>query len=42
VTQFDIGAGLRVKLPGASGALRVDVAHGLRDGADALTLGWQY
>jgi predicted double-glycine peptidase len=42
VTQFDVGAGLRVKLPGASGALRVDVAHGLRDGADALTVGWQY
>jgi hypothetical protein len=42
VTQLDIGAGLRVKLPGASGALRIDVAHGLRDGADALTLGWQY
>jgi hypothetical protein len=42
VTQFDVGAGLRVKLPGASGALRVDLAHGLRDGADAVTLGWQY
>ena len=29
-------------IPGAAGVLRVDIAHGLRDGADALTIGWQY
>jgi predicted double-glycine peptidase len=38
--QVDVGAGLRVKVPGSAGILRVDVAHGLRDGATALTLGW--
>jgi hypothetical protein len=38
--QVDVGAGVRVKIPGASGVLRVDVARGLRDGATAVTLGW--
>jgi hypothetical protein len=41
-TQVDVGAGLRLRLPGSSHALRVDVAHGLRDGANALTIGWTY
>ena len=39
-TQYDAGAGLRISLLGA-GVLRVDVAHGLRDGATALSIGWQ-
>ena len=38
--QVDVGAGIRVKLPGADGVMRVDVAHGTRDGANALTVGW--
>jgi hypothetical protein len=42
VAQIDLGAGLRVAIPGTSGVLRVDMAHGVRDGANALTLGWQY
>ena len=42
VTQVDIGSGLRVRIPGAAGTLRVDIARGVRDGADALTIGWQY
>ena len=37
--QMDAGAGLRVALPGL-GVLRVDVAHGLRDGADAVSVGF--
>ena len=37
--QTDIGAGLRVAVPG-SGVLRIDVAHGLRDGRDAVSVGW--
>lgn len=39
--QVDVGAGLRLRLPGHEGTLRVDYGHGLRDGHDALTLGWQ-
>jgi len=39
--QLDAGAGLRLRLPGAMNTLRVDYAHGLRDGADAWTIGWQ-
>jgi Papain-like cysteine protease AvrRpt2 len=38
----DIGAGLRVRVPGVNKVLRIDVAHGLQDGADALTIGWVY
>ena len=37
--QSDVGAGLRVAVPG-SGVLRIDVAHGLRDGRTALSIGW--
>jgi len=38
--QVDVGAGLRVRIPGVGRTLRVDVAHGLRDGANAVTVGW--
>src|SRR3954454_11641829 len=38
--QYDLGAGLRLAIPG-SGVLRVDLAHGLRDGRTALSVGWQ-
>lgn len=41
-TQVDAGAGVRIKVPGAAGVLRVDVARGIRDGATALTFGWIY
>jgi hypothetical protein len=37
--RIDAGAGLRVAVPG-SGVIRIDVAHGLRDGAAALSVGW--
>jgi hypothetical protein len=39
-TEVDAGAGLRLSLLGM-GVLRVDVARGLRDGATALSIGWQ-
>ncbi len=38
--QVDIGVGLRFKIPGQTGVLRADIAHGLRDGSNALTFGW--
>ena len=41
-TQFDLGVGLRFKIPGTPGVLRADVAHGLHDGANALTFGWLF
>jgi hypothetical protein len=37
--QTDVGAGLRVAIPG-SGVLRIDVAHGLRDGRTVVSMGW--
>jgi len=40
--QVDIGAGVRMRIPGAAGILRADVAHGIRDGKNAVTLGWQF
>jgi hypothetical protein len=40
--QVDLGAGLRIKIPGTPGVLRADVAHGLRDRANALTFGWLF
>lgn len=40
--QIDVGAGLRIKVPGSAGVLRLDVAHGARDGANALTVGWLF
>jgi hypothetical protein len=39
--QVDAGVGLRVRAPGTAGFFRIDYAHGLRDGADAVTFGWQ-
>ena len=41
ITQVDVGAGLRLRIPGATGTIRVDVAHGLKDGANAVTFAWQ-
>jgi hypothetical protein len=40
--QVDVGAGVRVKVPGSARVLRVDFARGLRDGATALTVGWLF
>ena len=40
--HVDVGAGLRIKIPGTPGVLRADIAHGLRDGANALTFGWLF
>jgi predicted double-glycine peptidase len=37
----DVGAGVRVVLPGNSGTTRVDVARGLRDGRVVVSAGWQ-
>ncbi len=37
--QADAGGGLRIAVPG-SGVLRLDVAHGLRDGRSAFSVGW--
>jgi hypothetical protein len=38
--ELDVGAGLRLHLLGEAGQLRVDAARGLRDGAFALSVGW--
>jgi hypothetical protein len=40
--QVDAGLGLRLRVPGGQGILRVDVGRGIRDGAHALTVGWQF
>lgn len=37
----DVGAGIRVALPGNGGTMRVDVARGLRDGRVVFSAGWQ-
>jgi predicted double-glycine peptidase len=42
VAQIDVGGGLRVRIPGVRRVLRIDVAHGIRDGANALTVGWVF
>ncbi|HMD35755.1 MAG TPA: C39 family peptidase [Vicinamibacterales bacterium] len=39
-SQVDMGAGVRLRIPGAGRTLRIDFAHGLRDGANAVTVGW--
>ncbi|HKK28027.1 MAG TPA: cysteine peptidase family C39 domain-containing protein [Gemmatimonadota bacterium] len=39
--EVDVGAGLRLALPVARAHLRVDVAHGLRDGENAVSVGWE-
>ncbi len=38
--QMDAGVGVRVQLPGPLGRLRFDAAYGVRDGATALSAGW--
>jgi len=38
--QTDLGGGVRLRIGGAQGLLRIDVAHGLRDGANAASIGW--
>jgi peptidase C39-like protein len=38
--NVDVGTGLRIRIPGWQSVLRIDVAHGLRDGRNALTFGW--
>lgn len=37
----DLGAGLRVAIPGKGGAFRLDVARGMRDNRMAWSAGWQ-
>ena len=39
--QIDAGTGLRLRLPGRDGTLRVDYGRGLRDARNAVSLGWQ-
>ena len=39
--QVDGGIGLRARLPGRDGLLRLDYGHGIRDGANQLTIAWQ-
>jgi predicted double-glycine peptidase len=41
-TQVDVGVGLRVRVAGYAPTLRLDVAHGLRDGRTAFSAGWQF
>lgn len=38
--EVDAGAGLRLRLPGQPGLLRLDLAHGLLDGATSISAGW--
>lgn len=38
--DVDVGVGGRVALPGQTGLVRIDFAHGLRDGRRALSLAW--
>jgi hypothetical protein len=40
-SQIDVGGGLRVRVPGRSGVFRIDYAHGLRDNANVVSVGWQ-
>jgi hypothetical protein len=40
--HVDVGTGVRLRIPGMAGALRIDGAHGLSDGANALAFGWQF
>jgi predicted double-glycine peptidase len=39
--HIDAGAGLRVRMPGTPGLLRLDIAGGLRDGRTAFSVAWQ-
>ena len=40
--QVDVGLGIRAKIPGGRGWLRLDVGEGVRDGSRAVTLDWQF
>jgi hypothetical protein len=40
-TLVDVGGGLRVRIPGVAGTVRVDLGVGVRDGARAASVGWQ-
>jgi len=40
-TQIDVGFGLRVRVASQAPTLRIDVAHGLRDGQRRFSAGWQ-
>ena len=40
-TDVDLGAGLRIAVPGVAGAFRLDMAKGLGDGATALSFVFQ-
>jgi hypothetical protein len=40
ITDADVGVGFRISLPSGAGILRADTAHGLRDGADAVSVTW--
>jgi predicted double-glycine peptidase len=42
IWHADVGAGLRLRVPGSTRALRVDAAYGLRDGATAVGIGWLF
>ncbi|HEY7292473.1 MAG TPA: papain-like cysteine protease family protein [Vicinamibacterales bacterium] len=42
VTQTDVGAGLRLRVPAVNRVLRFDFAHGLADGANAFSVGWAF
>ena len=37
----DVGLGLRVAVPGQRGLFRADIAHGLRDGRNAVSFAWE-
>lgn len=39
-THTDVGAGLRVSLPGKGGTLRIDLARGMRDKRMVVSAGW--
>jgi hypothetical protein len=39
--QIDVGVGLRAKMSGRQGLLRVDYGHGVADRGHAITVGWQ-
>lgn len=38
--SVDLGVGVRVRVPGREGVIRLDYARGVRDGANAVTLGY--
>ena len=40
IADVDVGAGFRFAFPGRRGMFRADVAHGLRDGRNAVSIGW--